>query len=183
MLPETDDDAARIMTIHAAKGLEFPIASVSGLSTAPSARAAAAEVAFPPGSAVVVFTDGVIEARRERELYGEERLDAVLAECRGLSADELVERVVEDCRAFGGELTEACGGGAAGFGAAACGLLRPARNSASGGTAAISARHIAAKLRAAAESLRLCSMACSSSECAGSAKSSAWKMIASPPRP
>ena len=30
ILPETDDDAIRIMTIHAAKGLEFPITVVSG---------------------------------------------------------------------------------------------------------------------------------------------------------
>jgi ATP-dependent exoDNAse (exonuclease V) beta subunit len=47
VLPETDDDAVRIMTIHAAKGLEFPITIVSGLSTVPMARAAAAEVVFP----------------------------------------------------------------------------------------------------------------------------------------
>jgi ATP-dependent exoDNAse (exonuclease V) beta subunit len=47
VLPETDDDAVRIMTIHAAKGLEFPITIVSGLSTVPMARAAAAEAVFP----------------------------------------------------------------------------------------------------------------------------------------
>jgi ATP-dependent exoDNAse (exonuclease V) beta subunit len=47
VLPETDDDAVRIMTIHAAKGLEFPVTIVSGLSTVPSARRAAAEVVFP----------------------------------------------------------------------------------------------------------------------------------------
>ena len=35
VLPETDDDAVRIMTIHAAKGLEFPITIVSGLSARP----------------------------------------------------------------------------------------------------------------------------------------------------
>jgi ATP-dependent exoDNAse (exonuclease V) beta subunit len=52
ILPETDDDAVRIMTIHAAKGLEFPITIVSGLSTAPQTRAAPAEVAFPPGGGV-----------------------------------------------------------------------------------------------------------------------------------
>ncbi len=33
MLPETDDDAVRVMTIHGAKGLEFPITIVSGLTT------------------------------------------------------------------------------------------------------------------------------------------------------
>ena len=52
VLPETDDDAVRIMTIHAAKGLEFPITVVSGLSTAPQARAAPAEVVFPAGGGV-----------------------------------------------------------------------------------------------------------------------------------
>ncbi len=36
ILPEHDDDAVRIMTIHAAKGLEFPITVVSGLTTKPS---------------------------------------------------------------------------------------------------------------------------------------------------
>jgi ATP-dependent helicase/nuclease subunit A len=48
ILPETDDDAVRIMTIHAAKGLEFPITIVSGMSTAPQGKRAPAEVVFPP---------------------------------------------------------------------------------------------------------------------------------------
>ena len=48
VLPETDDDAIRIMTIHGAKGLEFPITIVSGMSTAPGARRAPVEVVFPP---------------------------------------------------------------------------------------------------------------------------------------
>ena len=34
LLPETDDDAVRILTIHGAKGLEFPIAIVSGMTRA-----------------------------------------------------------------------------------------------------------------------------------------------------
>ncbi|GAC1517606.1 MAG: hypothetical protein NVS1B12_04170 [Acidimicrobiales bacterium] len=48
VLPETDDDAVRVMTIHAAKGLEFPITIVSGLSAVPGGRRAAAQVVFPP---------------------------------------------------------------------------------------------------------------------------------------
>ncbi len=35
VLPETDHDAVRVMTIHAAKGLQFPITIVAGLTTQP----------------------------------------------------------------------------------------------------------------------------------------------------
>lgn len=33
LLPETDDDAVRILTVHGAKGLEFPITILSGMTT------------------------------------------------------------------------------------------------------------------------------------------------------
>ncbi|MEZ5217300.1 MAG: UvrD-helicase domain-containing protein [Ilumatobacteraceae bacterium] len=36
LLPETDDDAVQIMTVHGSKGLEFPITILSGLTTAPN---------------------------------------------------------------------------------------------------------------------------------------------------
>ena len=55
-----------------------------------------------PGSAVVVYTDGVLEARRDGELYGPERLAEVLAASRALPAAEIARAVVRDCRAFGG---------------------------------------------------------------------------------
>jgi ATP-dependent exoDNAse (exonuclease V) beta subunit len=48
ILPESDDDAVRIMTIHSAKGLEFPVTIVSGMSTVPQGRPAPAQVVFPP---------------------------------------------------------------------------------------------------------------------------------------
>jgi len=48
VLPETDDDAVRIMTVHAAKGLQFPITIVTGLSGQRQRRPAEAEVAWPP---------------------------------------------------------------------------------------------------------------------------------------
>ena len=38
VLPETDHDAVRVMTVHAAKGLEFPVTIVSGLTTGRAAR-------------------------------------------------------------------------------------------------------------------------------------------------
>jgi len=61
------------------------------------------------GGAVVLYTDGVIEARRDGELYGMERLDALLAANASLPAEALARAVVEDCRAFGGgELSDDC---------------------------------------------------------------------------
>ena len=47
VLPERDDDAVRVMTIHSAKGLEFPVTVVSGMSSAPGGRRAPVDVVFP----------------------------------------------------------------------------------------------------------------------------------------
>jgi serine phosphatase RsbU (regulator of sigma subunit) len=68
----------------------------------------AQRVTLAPGDAAVLFTDGLLEARREGELYGEERLDASLAKHASLPAEELAVALVEDCRAFGGELADDC---------------------------------------------------------------------------
>jgi len=62
-----------------------------------------------PGGAVVVFTDGVIEARSEGELYGIERLASVLSETYGLPPAAIAQSVIRDCRAYaGGELADDC---------------------------------------------------------------------------
>ena len=56
------------------------------------------------GAAVALYTDGLPEARRAGELYGEKRLnDALLANAR-LPAQDIAEALVQDCRAFAGEL-------------------------------------------------------------------------------
>ncbi|MEX2621327.1 MAG: UvrD-helicase domain-containing protein [Egibacteraceae bacterium] len=52
ILPETDDESVRIMTIHAAKGLQFPITILSGMTTASRGVRSRVEVAFPPGGPV-----------------------------------------------------------------------------------------------------------------------------------
>src|SRR5215210_1256006 len=65
-------------------------------------------VHLEPGDAAVLYTDGLLEARRDGELYGEERLDAALAANAGLGSEELANALVEECRAFGGELTDDC---------------------------------------------------------------------------
>ena len=76
ILPETDDDAVRIMTIHAAKGLEFPITIVSGMSTAPMRRTALADVVFPPGGGVGYrFGKHVSTAEYEEQKPIDEQMD------------------------------------------------------------------------------------------------------------
>jgi serine phosphatase RsbU (regulator of sigma subunit) len=61
------------------------------------------------GEAVVLYTDGVIEARRDNELYGVERLDRVLSEHRELPPGKLAQVVLDDCRSFSrGELADDC---------------------------------------------------------------------------
>jgi len=64
---------------------------------------------LPVGGALVVYTDGVIEARHDAGIYGDERLDALLAANAGLQAAPLARAVVDDCRAFaGGDLPDDC---------------------------------------------------------------------------
>ncbi|MDQ1383132.1 MAG: CRISPR-associated exonuclease Cas4, partial [Actinomycetota bacterium] len=68
VVPETDDDAVRIMTIHGAKGLEFPIVVCSGMTTAAQIASRGVDVLFPPsGGCEVKIVKGVQTA--EFELY------------------------------------------------------------------------------------------------------------------
>jgi serine phosphatase RsbU (regulator of sigma subunit) len=61
------------------------------------------------GAAVVLYTDGVVEARRGGELYGNARLDRLLADRADNSAAQLARDVVDDCKRFsGGELADDC---------------------------------------------------------------------------
>jgi serine phosphatase RsbU (regulator of sigma subunit) len=62
---------------------------------------------LPPGASLVLYTDGVVEARRDGELYGDDRLDALLAERHDLPARALAAAVAEDARDFaGGDLSD-----------------------------------------------------------------------------
>jgi serine phosphatase RsbU (regulator of sigma subunit) len=61
------------------------------------------------GECVALYTDGVIEARKGRELFGTDRLDAALAERAGEPAQSVAVGVLDACRTFsGGDLIDDC---------------------------------------------------------------------------
>lgn len=53
-----------------------------------------------PGSALVLYTDGVIEARGHNGQYGERRLHRLLQDSPVLAAEALAERIMDDVDAF-----------------------------------------------------------------------------------
>ena len=62
---------------------------------------------FPPGAAVVVYTDGVVEARSGGEQFGLERLDALLAERSSLPPQAIAQATLGACRDWtDGDLTD-----------------------------------------------------------------------------
>ena len=62
------------------------------------------ECAFEAGDLLLGYTDGVIEAPdASGQLYGEERLIALLENSRALSGEEVCERLVQELAAFSGK--------------------------------------------------------------------------------
>ncbi|MBW3615585.1 MAG: PD-(D/E)XK nuclease family protein, partial [Actinobacteria bacterium] len=76
VLPESDDDAVRILTVHGAKGLEFPIVVLSGLTTEMRAFPRGVEVRFPPTEAwAIKLKKGLSTAEFELTQPLEEQMD------------------------------------------------------------------------------------------------------------
>jgi serine phosphatase RsbU (regulator of sigma subunit) len=61
---------------------------------------ASAETVLAPGDALVLYTDGLIEARSADGILGEERVHAVLADQAGASADALADALDELAASF-----------------------------------------------------------------------------------
>ncbi|MFA5331898.1 MAG: SpoIIE family protein phosphatase [Methanoregula sp.] len=60
-------------------------------------------VDLPPGDVIVMYTDGVTEAfNPQYEAFGEDRLNQVVGECNGLSAEKIRDRILAAVRAFTG---------------------------------------------------------------------------------
>jgi ATP-dependent helicase/nuclease subunit A len=74
ILPERDHDAVRIMTVHAAKGLEFPITVLAGLTTQIQRRTAMSVVWLrQPGAGTVGGPAGWALADKKSELFEQYR--------------------------------------------------------------------------------------------------------------
>ena len=66
LLPETDDDAVRILTVHGSKGLEFPITILSGMTTKPGGRRTGVSVLWDEsGPPEVSLRKGVATANHD----------------------------------------------------------------------------------------------------------------------
>ena len=76
VLPETDTDAVRIMTVHASKGLEFPITIVSGLTTRLQSPSRGVRVVWPDDGGIGYRLDkNNVTPEYERFLPIDEQLD------------------------------------------------------------------------------------------------------------
>jgi serine phosphatase RsbU (regulator of sigma subunit) len=92
-------EAGRILALESSG---FPLGMFSGATYEPG------KVKLGPGDLAVLFTDGIPEGRNARsEDYTEDRLKCLVREFRGLSAEELCRKVIEDVHGFSCE-TEPC---------------------------------------------------------------------------
>lgn len=90
--------------IRAAGGAEPVGAFGTLLGVVPDPEFRAEAVSLGPGDSLLLYTDGVTEARVDGELFGQERLMAVAAGAAGMAAAELAQRVEE--AAIGADLRD-----------------------------------------------------------------------------
>ncbi len=69
-------------------------------------RGTTAEVNLGPGDLMLCYTDGLTEARRGHEEFGEQRLMKTLSQFATLGPEALVKSLEADVTAYAGELSD-----------------------------------------------------------------------------
>jgi len=65
------------------------------------------QVDLSAGDTLVLYTDGIIELRRDSEFFGEKRLGELIAKYAQFGAQEIADRIIEDAKEFAsGRLTD-----------------------------------------------------------------------------
>ena len=87
--------------IHTAEGVVEPRATGMPLGLLPGLTYDEQEVTVDPGSTVLLYSDGVVEAHNpERELYGFPRIRALVGQTA--PEDDVVQAVLDDLESFTG---------------------------------------------------------------------------------
>jgi serine phosphatase RsbU (regulator of sigma subunit) len=79
-----------------AVGTPAPLLGIVERVGAPETR-----IELRTGDVLLLYTDGLVETRRDRELYGPERLERALAEAAGRSVEEIADGLLSASQAFG----------------------------------------------------------------------------------
>jgi sigma-B regulation protein RsbU (phosphoserine phosphatase) len=81
-----------------------PLRSTGPLLTlAPDAQFHSREVQLEPGDLLLLYTDGLAEARSGNQLFGEERIAAILRRDPGADVDTMCKTLLEAARDFAAE--------------------------------------------------------------------------------
>jgi ATP-dependent helicase/nuclease subunit A len=108
VLPEPDDDAVRILTIHAAKGLEFPVVILSGTTSRLLRSQQPVQCWWPAGGRPELRLGSGIETEGVAELVQEDRSRALEEQVRlcYVACTRARDHLVVSCHRVGRSATE-----------------------------------------------------------------------------
>jgi PAS domain S-box-containing protein len=92
--------------VDGSRGRMVELAYGAPLGCFETMRSEVTELTLAPGDALVLWTDGVVDGRRDGELFGEDRLLETLSHAADRDPDALVERVRSAVLAFAPELKD-----------------------------------------------------------------------------
>jgi phosphoserine phosphatase RsbU/P len=93
---------------HAADGT-FEELEATGIALGAKGDAGytAGQKILSPGDLLVMYTDGITEAENcERNMFGEERLRAVIREAKGLHSNEIIDKILDAVKEFSGDFPQ-----------------------------------------------------------------------------